>query len=108
MVKALEQNPACLLDILQVAKWMLFNPTGDKHPTTMRTNGPDVPSVVEHIRGYEVLYQQIGQTISDQDEESLCSRVLVTLSRLAGERMQTLSDLTVYTRNLQRQESRGQ
>jgi len=108
IVKALEQNPACLLDILQVAKWMLFNPTGDKHPTTVRTNGPDVPSVVEHIRGYEVLHQQIGQTISDEAEESLCSRVLVTLSRLAGERMQTLSDLTAYTRNLQRQESRGQ
>ena len=86
---------------------MLFNPTGDKHPTTLRTNGPDVPSVVEHIRGYEVLHRQLGQTISEQDEEALCSRVLVTLSRLAGARMQTLNDLTVYTRNLQRQESRG-
>lgn len=104
MIKSLEKNPAVLLDFLQAAKWMLVNPEGDKHPTTVRTNGPDELSVVERIPGYQSLFHQLTQTISDDDEKGLQSRVLVTLSRLSGQDIKTLRDLSAYTRSLQDKE----
>jgi hypothetical protein len=92
-----------MLDFLQVAKWMMFNPERDKHPTTIRTNGPDEFSVLEHIPGYESFYKRVTETISDEDEERLSQRILVTLSRLSGQELKTQRDLSVYTRSLQGQ-----
>jgi len=104
MIKAFRQNPAVLLDFLQVAKWMLYNPEGDKHPTTMRANGPDDPSVAERIPGYERFHRQIVSTITDEDEERLSRRILVTLSKLANFEMKSPIELSAYTRNLERRQ----
>jgi hypothetical protein len=86
-----------------MAKWMLVNPEGDKHPTTVRVNGADEPSVVDKIADYEVFHRRIDQSITAADEENLRKRVLVTLSRLTGRDLKTMTDLALHTRTLQQE-----
>lgn len=102
MEQALERDRGVLPHFLQAAKWMLVNPTGDKHPTTMKSDRETDSSVVDRIEDYGLLQMQIQQTISDEDEDALRSKVLATLSRLSGMRMRKLSDLSGLARELTR------
>jgi hypothetical protein len=100
MEQALESDRGVLPDFLQAAKWMLVNPAGDKHPTTMKSDRETDSSVVDRIEDYGLLQSHIQQTISDEDEDALKGKVLATLSRLSGTRMRKLSDLSGLARDL--------
>jgi len=102
MEQALHRNPALLLDFLQALKWMLVNPSGDKHPTTMKSDQEGGLAVTDKIQGYEGMRLQIQGTMTEQDEIQLQSKVLKTASRLAGRELASLADLAALTRELQR------
>lgn len=102
MEQALERDRGLLPQFLQAAKWMLVNPAGDKHPTTMKSDRATDTSVVDRIEDYGLLQTQIQQSISDEDEDALKGKVLATLSRLSGTRMSRLSDLSALARELTR------
>jgi hypothetical protein len=103
MDRAVRARPELLLEFLQACKWMLFNPNGDKHPTTMKADHTNESSVTDRIPGYEVMLDRIHASIHDADEESLRQQVLATLSRLSGRRLTTLGELSALTRELQKQ-----
>ncbi len=100
MEQAVAEDPSLLLDFLQTCKWMLFNPTGDKHPTTMKSDHTHDIAVTDRIEGYDELRRRIQATIHDDDEAELRRQVLATLSRLAGEPFPTMTSLAAYTRRL--------
>ena len=100
MERAAAEQPARLLEFLQACKWMLFNPTGDKHPTTMKSDQENDLSVVDRIEGHEVLRRRIEATIREEDESELRRQVLATLSRLAGQPLPTMTALSALTRRL--------
>lgn len=102
MEQAVAQRPELLPDIMQACKWMLFNPTGDKHPTTMKADREHGEAVTDRIEGYPELQKRIRATIRDDDEAELRRQVLATLSRLAGQPLATMRDLAIYTRRLGR------
>ncbi len=103
MDRAVRDDPGLLLDFLQGCKWMLVNPVGDKHPTTMKADQVHESSVTDRIEGYEVMLERIRRTITDADEDDLRQQVLATLSRLSNRKLHTLGDLSQLTRELQRQ-----
>lgn len=107
MEQALHRNPALLLDILQAIKWMLVNPRGDKHPTTMKSDQEGDLAVTDKIGGYEAMQLHIQGTMTEQDEQLLQDKVLKTASRLAGCDLASLADLAAHTRKLQRAASAG-
>ena len=100
MAQALRRRPELLLDFLQAAKWMLVDPDGNKHPTTMKADASGGKAVSDGIDGYERLREWIHQTIRQSDEADLQRRVLVTLSKLAGQRLGKLGDLAALTRRM--------
>jgi hypothetical protein len=102
MEQAVRARPELLLDFLQAAKWMLVNPGGDKHPTTMESDRETGRSVVDRIEGYEAMQARIRHTIDPIDEDRLCRKVLTTFSRLSNRRLDRLSDLAALTRELSR------
>lgn len=102
MEQALERDPGLLLQFLQAAKWMMVNPSGDKHPTTMDFSATHEGSVTDRIEGYEVFKDKIQRTIFDLDEHRLRRRVLATLSRLSGRELGSMKDLSALTRELAR------
>ena len=102
MEQALERDPRLLLQFLQAAKWMLVNPSGDKHPTTMDADADGAGSVTDRIDGYNVMRDKVQRTIRDEDEQRLRRRVLATLSRLSGRELNSMMDLSALTRELQR------
>lgn len=108
MQRAVEQDSSVLLDFLQMAKWMMYNPTGDKHPTTLRLNSSEEPSVKDLIPENERFETLIQETIFPEDEEKLRASVLSVLSTLSGKTLSSLSQLAAYTRELQRQQSQDQ
>jgi hypothetical protein len=102
MEQAAAERPELLLDFMQTCKWMLFNPTGDKHPTTMKADRAHEQAVTDRIEGYADFQKQIQATIHDDDEAELRRHVLTTLSRLAGQRLTTMVELAAHTRRLSR------
>jgi len=100
MRTALERNPALLPEFLNASKWMLFNPDGDKHPTTMKSNASHDCSVLDRIGAEKVVRDWIQRTIRPQDEERVRRQVLSTLSTLSGRRLATMTDLVSLTRAL--------
>jgi hypothetical protein len=102
MGEAVARQPELLVEFLQAAKWMLVNPEGDKHPTTMKADRDGDRSVVDRIPGYGVLREQIQRSISDDDERNLQRQVLTSMSRLAGTELRKLSDLSALARELGR------
>jgi hypothetical protein len=91
-----------LLEFLQAAKWMLVDPVGDKHPTTMKADPNGAEAVSDRIEGYEAMQAWIRETIRPSDETELQRRVLATLSSLSGESLASLGDLAALTRRLRR------
>jgi hypothetical protein len=79
---------------------MLFNPTGDKHPTTMKADREHDLAVTDRIEGYDEFQRRIQATIRDEDEAELRRQVLATLSRLAGQPFPTMTALAIHTRQL--------
>lgn len=102
MFDALHRSPGLLLDFLQAAKWMLVDPVGDKHPTTMKSDATGEGAVTDRIEGYEAFLGWIRETIGQEQESELQRRVLATLSTLAGEPLNKLGDLAALTRRLRR------
>jgi hypothetical protein len=100
MEQAAAERPELLLDFMQTCKWMLFNPTGDKHPTTMKADRAQDEAVTDRIEGYADFQKKIRATIHDADEAELRRQVLATLSRLAGQKLTTMVELAAYTRRL--------
>jgi hypothetical protein len=100
MEQAISEDQTLLPQFLNAAKWMLYNPDGDKHPTTMNVDESGQGSVTDRIEGYEVVQAKIHSTINDADELRLQQQVLATLSRLAGKELKTLRDLSVYSRQV--------
>ncbi|MBI4714899.1 MAG: ferritin-like domain-containing protein [Nitrospirae bacterium] len=107
MRQAIRRDPGVLYDFLQMAKWMMVNPDGDKHPTTVRVNGPDRPSVTDRIPGYGIFRERVTQDLSPEDEGELQKRILVTFYRLSGREIKNLPDLSAYTRDLRETKQRG-
>ena len=102
MEQAIARDPDLLIDFMQAAKWMLVNPSRDKHPTTMKSALETGRSVVDGIEDYEALQKHIQRSISDEDEQNLRRQVLATLSRLAGRELGTLADLAAHARELEK------
>lgn len=102
MERALARDPALLIDFLQAMKWMLVNPRGDKHPTTMKADQEGDLAVTDKIDGYEAMRLQVQGTVTEQDENWIQAKVLGTASRLAGRELASLADLAALTRELQR------
>jgi len=102
MEQAVAARPELLLDFMQTCKWMLFNPLGDKHPTTMKADRERDSAVTDRIEGYGEFQKRIQATILNDDEAELKRQVLATLSRLAGCPIATMTDLAAYTRRLSR------
>jgi rubrerythrin len=100
MHRALEREPALLLDFLNTAKWMLVNPQGDKHPTTFAEGSVDGLAVSDHIAGYEAFLRRVQDNVTAADEERLERRILKTLSRLSGRELTRRADLVRLTREL--------
>jgi hypothetical protein len=100
MEQAAAAQPELLVDFMQGCKWMLFNPAGDKHPTTMKADRAHDQAVTDRIEGYADFQKKIQATINDDDEAELRSQVLTTLSRLAGRPLTTMVDLAAHTRRL--------
>jgi len=98
--QAVAADPDILLDVTQACKWMLFNPEGDKHPTTMESDLEAESSVTAKIEGYDIFKAKIDATINDNDEAELQRQVLTTLSRLSGQTLGSLADLARLTRTL--------
>ena len=71
MERAVEQEPELLLTFLNAAKWILINPDGDKHPTTMKTSENKNEAVTDRIPDYAVFRQKIRDTIHMEDEQGL-------------------------------------
>jgi len=107
MTEALARDPALLLDFLQAFKWMLVNPRGDKHPTTMKADREGDLAVTDKIAGYEAMQLQIQDTVTRQDEDLIRDKVLTTASRLAGRRLGSLTELAAFTRELQKDAGSG-
>lgn len=107
MEQALARDPALLLDFLQTLKWMLVNPRGDKHPTTMKSDQEANLAVTDKIEGYEAMQLHIQGTVTEQDERTIQGKVLRTASRLARRRLTSLAGLAAYTRELQRNAHAG-
>jgi hypothetical protein len=105
MEQAVADHPEVLLDMMQSCKWMLFNPTGDKHPTTMKADRAHDQAVTDRIEGYDEFQRRIRATIDEEDEAELRRQVLATLSRLAGTPLNTMAELAFYTRQLSRGQS---
>jgi hypothetical protein len=91
-------DPELLPDLMQTCKWMLFNPTGDKHPTTMKADRSHDIAVTDRIEGYPEFQRRIQATVREEDELELRRQVLATLSRLAGRPFASMVELAVYTR----------
>ena len=102
MEQAAAEDPGLLLEFLQTCKWMLFNPTGDKHPTTMKADRANDIAVTDRIEGYDEFQRRIQATIRAEDEAELRRQVLATLSRLAGRPLPTMAALAAHTRSLAR------
>ncbi len=100
MEQAVKQDPNLLLPFLNAAKWILINPDGDKHPTTMKTNETQDEAVTDRIPDYNIFRQKIRDTIREEDEQRLRQQVLQTLSRLANRPLKSMSDLARLTREL--------
>jgi hypothetical protein len=104
MEQAAADHPELLLDFMQTCKWMLFNPAGDKHPTTMKADRAHDQAVTDRIEGYADFQKKILATIHEDDEAELRRQVLTTLSRLAGQPITTMVELASYTRRLTREQ----
>lgn len=104
MYRAVQDNPTLLLEFLQMCKWMMYNPEGDKHPTTLRLNGPETDSVRDRIPNHTAFDRQIAGTITPADEANLSRGILSALSHLSGRTLTSLADLVRFTRELQRGE----
>ena len=94
-----------LVDFINTAKWMLMNPRGDKHPTTMAEANEDGIAVTDRIEGYENFLRRINERVPEADEISLETRVLKTFSRLSGRELQTKGDLVRLSRELLSQQA---
>ena len=60
MEHATRSKPELLIDFMQASKWMLVNPTGDKHPTTMKADRETESSVVDRIEGRLNMFNEDG------------------------------------------------
>lgn len=107
MQRAVQQHPHLLVEFLQASKWMLVNPAGDKHPTTMKTNDAKDTSVVDQIEHAEILQRRIEQTIRPEDEQRVQKQVLTTLGRMAKRELNTMLDLVKLTRELSAEKKNG-
>jgi hypothetical protein len=102
MEQAVTEQPGLLLVFMQTCKWMLFNPLGDKHPTTMKSDREADGSVTERIEGYELFQKRVRTSVREVDEADLQRRVLATLSRLANRPVSSMAELARFTRELSR------
>lgn len=93
MHQALKKQPELLTEFINATKWMLLNPRGDKHPTTMQEVNQEGIAVCDRIEGYENYLKRINEEVPEADELSLETRVLKTFSRLSGQELKTKADL---------------
>jgi len=100
MSRALKEDAGLLLPFINTAKWMLFNPGGDKHPTTYAAGSVDDLSVSDRIEGYGTLLKKLRDTVSERDSEQLERRVLTSLSRWSGQPMRSRADVVRFSRSL--------
>ncbi len=98
MLEAVKREPTVLTDFLQMSKWMIYNPTGDKHPTTLRLNGPDTDSVKDLIPNHDKFERMIIETISPEDEQRLSDGILSVLSDMTGTKLESLPQLARFIR----------
>ena len=101
MTHALAQDSGLLLPFINTAKWMLFNPSGDKHPTTYGEGSVDGLAVSDRIAGYDTLLATLRETVSEVDSERLENRVLRTLTRWSGQQMHSRADVVRFSRSLE-------
>ena len=96
--KAVNNNPACLPDILKMSLWMLRS-TNDapKHPTTVTE-----PSVVDKLEDPEYVQKMLNVYLPGRDhEEPVQRRVLALMSELAGTKIATVRGLGPAIRALE-------
>lgn len=98
MHAALEEDPALLTEFINTAKWMLLNPRGDKHPTTIQEVNEEGVAVTDRIEGYEAFLRRVNEQVPEADEVSLETRVLKTFSRLSGRELHSRADLVRLSR----------
>jgi len=108
MHDSLQQDPQLLGPYLHTAKWMMLNPRGDKHPTTIAEVNEDNIAVTDRIEGAEAFLKRVQQ-LPEEDEISLETRILKTFSRLSGRELNSRADLVRLSRefppNVQPQEA---
>jgi hypothetical protein len=104
MEQAVAEKSELLLAFMQTCKWMLFNPVGDKHPTTMKADREADSSVTERIGDYELFRKKVQASIRETDEADLRRRVLATLSRLANRPVGSMAELARLTREMSREQ----
>lgn len=100
MQKAIEREREALLPFIETCLFMLRNPRGDKHPTSLRVNGRQQPSVLERLDDPEYVRRMLKKTIGEEDEGRLARRVLNLLGRLAGRRLNDRADAVRLVREL--------
>ena len=88
--RAVNNNPACLPDILKMTLWMLRS-TNDapKHPTTVTT-----PSVMDGLEDPEYIQRMLNMYLPGRDHEApVQRRVLALMGELAGQKIGSIRDL---------------
>jgi len=88
--KAVNNNPACLPDILKMSLWMLRS-TNDapKHPTTVTE-----PSVIDGLEDPAYISRMLNWYLPGRDHEApVRRRVLALMGELAGTKIDSIKEL---------------
>jgi hypothetical protein len=96
--RAVNNNPACLGDILKMTLWMLRS-TNDapKHPTTVTS-----PSVVDQLEDPEYIKRMLNMYLPGRDHEApVQRRVLALMSELSGAKIDGLKGLLPLIRQME-------
>ncbi len=106
MIESAKKQPDVIDQFLEMSKWMIYNPSGDKHPTTMRVNGPDTESVKDRIPNHERFEAMIQATIRPEDESRMAAGILSVLSEMTGSKLQSLAELSRFIRQRKQTDTR--
>lgn len=100
MKKAVAQSPETLKRFLLTSLFMLRNPEGDKHPTSLKVNGPDEPSVIELLDDPDYIKKMADKTVQPEDVKRTENRILSLLSSLAGTKFRNQRDVIAFAKGL--------